>query len=247
MLDPHLDISFINTSVLSDLYQKLVTFNPSGQLVAELSERWDNPDPRTWLFHIRTGVRFHDGRTLSAADVVASLRRAQSHPLSEKGAFMATVETIEAAGEDVVKLRTRSPDPTLLNKLASVPILPADSPETVKEPIGTGPYRYVGFDPGVRLRITAFKDYWGQQPAESDVEVFFVEDADARARMLIENKADLIGELPVGSVDQIEGDADLWVGSYLGSAVFYLAIDRTNPLFRDLRVRQAIDHALNRE
>ncbi|MCP4898785.1 MAG: hypothetical protein GY906_17580, partial [bacterium] len=164
-LDPHLDLTYICTSVLGNLFDALVAFDADGVPAARLAQAWERPDDLTWRFTLRKGVRFHNNKGLTADDVVATLRRAKEHPLSKMAAFLAAVEKVEADGEHVVVVHTRSPDPTLLNKLVFVYIVPVDTPEKLDKPIGTGPYRLVDHEPGDRLRMAAFKRYWGQQPA----------------------------------------------------------------------------------
>ncbi|HQN09241.1 MAG TPA: ABC transporter substrate-binding protein, partial [Thermoanaerobaculia bacterium] len=78
--DPHLQNEIVTAAVLANLYDGLTEFDRESRLVPALAAEWTNPDERTWVFRLRKGVRFHDGRDLAAADVVFSLERARRHP-----------------------------------------------------------------------------------------------------------------------------------------------------------------------
>lgn len=95
-LDPHLQDEVNTFSVLGNIYEGLTEFDADMQVQPALAVRWENPDDLTWRFHLRRGVRFHDGRPLTAADVVFSLNRARSHPQSRVASYLVAVRDVQA-------------------------------------------------------------------------------------------------------------------------------------------------------
>ncbi len=246
-LDPHLQETFIGHSVLSNLFEKLVSFDADRELVPQLSVRWENPEPSVWQFELRQGVSFHDGRVLTVDDVVASLERARSHPKSGVANYLVSVREIKALDSKRILIRTLAPDPILLNKLAFVAVVPADAGAEIRIPIGTGPYKIREFRAHDRLCLTAFEDYWGGKAAESEVDILFRADAIERGRLLLEGEADLITDLPLEVLDEADNRDDLWVDSRVSQGTRFLMLNLGKPPFSDPRVREALDLALDRE
>ena len=151
-LDPHLHDEEATHSTLSHFYSSLVNFGPELDVVPELAVSWDNPSDTLWRFHLRSGVVFHDGRPLEAADVVASLRRALDMKESQVRYYLEAVEDVRATDGATVEISTRHPSAALLNKLVFVAIVPRDTPRTpITSPAGTGPYRFVSGRPRERV------------------------------------------------------------------------------------------------
>jgi len=246
-LDPHLHETLIGHSVLSNLYEKLVSFDADSRLVPQLSVGWENPEPTVWQFELRQGVSFHDGRTLTVDDVVASLERARSHPQSGVANYLVSVREIEALDSKRILIRTLAPDPILLNKLAFIAVVPADAGVEIRSPVGTGPYRMREFKPHDRLCLSAFEGYWGGRAPESEVDILFRADAGERGRLLLEGEADLITDLPVEFLFEAEDRDDLWVDSRVSQGTRFLMLNINEPPFSDPRVREALDLALDRE
>ncbi len=230
--------------MLGNVYETLVTFDAEMRLQPSLVERWENPDDLVWRFRLRSGVRFHDGRTLTSEDVVASFARAQSHPES-KSALVAIAE-VRALDELDFEIHTETPYPILLNKLAFFFIVPRDAPAVIRHPLGTGPYRFVAYEAD-RVRLEAFDEHWRGPPPESDVELCFVSDSGDRLRRLLAGDIDLAGELAPEHAAALEVEDGFRVESRSGLAVAYLQMKPAVAPFSDPRVRQAFDLALDRE
>lgn len=245
-LDPHLQSEVVAQSVLGNVYEGLVAFDVNMSLVPTLAERWENPDDLTWRFHLRSGVRFHDGRALTAADVVASIERMRRHPRSQGAGYVVAVDSVAAVDATTVEVRTAQPYPILLNKLAYVAIVPDPAPEQIDRPIGTGPYRLVDVEPGVRVRLESFDEHWRGPPAEPRVEIFFVSDRRERLRRLLAGEVDLINDLSARDVGELETHPGLRVEARTSLGVDYLQVNPTLPPFDDPRVRRALDLALDR-
>jgi peptide/nickel transport system substrate-binding protein len=245
-LDPHLQSEVVAQSVLGNVYDGLVALDLNMSPIPALAERWENPDDLTWRFHLRAGVVFHDGRALTAGDVVASIERMRGHPRSQGAGYLVAVESAVATGAATVEVRTAQPYPILLNKLAYVAIVPASAPEQIVRPIGTGPYRFVDYEPGGHLRLEGFAEHWRGPPAEPKVEFFFLADPEERLRRLLAGELDLINQLPARNVGELEIQPGFRVAARSSLGVDYLQMSLTTPPFDDPRVRRALDLALDR-
>jgi peptide/nickel transport system substrate-binding protein len=191
-LDPHQHDDSVTHSVLSNIFDPLVTFDPEMRIVPALAVGWSNPTDLTWRFRLRPGVRFHDGRLLSAFDVKYSLERARR---MRSAPYLHAVDRIDVLDEATLELGTSAPEPVLLSKLASIGIVPAGSPETIVTPVGTGAYRVVDRVPGGALRLVANDTYWGGKLAIQEAVFRALPDATVRAAALERGEIHLAREL----------------------------------------------------
>jgi peptide/nickel transport system substrate-binding protein len=225
-LDPHLHDEVFTHSVLDNIYDSLAEFDASMKVVPALATSWDNPDELTWRFQLRPGVLFQDGRRLEAADVVASLERARTHPQSKMSAYLVEVASVNAVDSATVEIHTRRPYPILLNKLTFIAIVPRDAPARIELPVGTGPYRFVSYAPGKQLELQTFAGSWHPGAREPVVDIGFESDARRRVEALLLHHADIVAELPYPYADRVAATAGLAVRSSFGLAVTYLGSPR---------------------
>jgi peptide/nickel transport system substrate-binding protein len=139
----------------------------TGNLVPRLATSWEAPDPTTWVFKLRQGVKFHDGTDLSADDVKASLERiiAQKGPVAP---LFAAVEAVETPDPQTVRLKMKQPVGTIPASTTLLTVAPAAAVNTdgfFNKPIGTGPFKYVSWRADADLRVEANEQYWGGPPA----------------------------------------------------------------------------------
>src|SRR4051794_5240375 len=158
-LDPHLQDEANTFAVLGNVYEGLTAFDGDMRLHPALAERWESPDDLTWRFHLRSGIHFHDGRPLEAADVVASLERARHHPRSQVAGYLVAVSGVKAVDAQTVDVVTTRPYALLLNKLAFVYIVPRDAPPDIQDVVGTGPYRVASRRANGTVDLEPFADY----------------------------------------------------------------------------------------
>ncbi len=159
-LDPHRQDTLAASALLSNIYEPLVATDADMKLVPRLAETWENPDPRTWIFHLRRGVAFHDGRLFSARDAVASIQRLQREAGLEMRKKVRGIEEAVALDAWTLRLRTREPDRTLLHKLSGVLLLPARMPPEAGAANGTGPYRLLAWDGAKRFQLVRHERHW---------------------------------------------------------------------------------------
>ena len=242
----------VSSSILANIYETLVELGPDRVLRPGLAESWYSPDPLTWVLRLRSGVRFHDGRPLTSADVVASLERGQRDGWTR--GELEPVAKVETRGPGEVVLRTREPFEGLLARLTYLFI----DGEAVSggAPPGTGPYRVRSWRPGGPLLLEAFDGYRGEPPSIREVEFLEVPDPAARARALAAGEVHLISDVPPEDMARLAVVPGLRAVGRPGLRVVFLGLDCArgrsphvsvpdNPL-RDPRVRQALDLAFDR-
>ncbi len=251
--DPHLANEAVVWSTLSNVLEGLVRFSPRLELEPALALRWEQVSPTLWRFTLRPGVAFHHGKPLSAADVVASFRRAQSHPRSQVRHFLAGVVRVEAQGSEQVLVETSSPAPTLLRRLIFVLVVPAEQcgEEEIAVPLGTGPYRIKARrDHTLELEAVS---WWGGTPAVRRARLLFEDDAQARTQALLQGKVDVCAWVRQEDLAELRQREDLQVVQQPRLAVQLLALvpqgtsGTAAVALADRRVRQALLLALDRE
>jgi peptide/nickel transport system substrate-binding protein len=246
VLDPHLRNEALTYSVLRNVYEGLTAFDAEMRIGPALAASWENPNDLTWVFHLRPGVRFHDGRELTAADVVFSLERARSLPASGFGSYLVAVDKVRTLDPHTVELTTRRPYAILLNKLAFLLIVPAASPPEIHQPVGTGPYRLTSYQPGVRLALDAFDGYWGGPSAVARVDLLPIASPRARVERLIAGGLDIVQEPGAENLERLRAAPGCRVTEQESLTVHYLLLKTARPPLSDLRVRRAIHLALDR-
>lgn len=238
----------VNTfSALSNVYEPLVGYDARLAVVPVLASSWTTPKPNRWVFELRSGVRFHDGAPLRAADVVEALDRVRSDPASGVRAQLWAVKETVAVGDLRLEIRTREPDALLLHELTRVLIAAKRSGGRF---VGTGPYRIARWQRGVSLRLEAVPAYWGKRPAMGAAELLPVPEGDASLAALREGRVDL-AEIPSSSVDAAKA-AGLRLATSPGLTAYFLSFSgragpdgRPTP-FAHRRVRQALSLAVDR-
>ncbi len=256
-LDPHARDLHSEASLCANLYEPLVVRDLELKLRPALALRWLSPSPTTWVFVLRPGVTFHDGRVLSPADVVASFERLRQHPELERGISAREIESVRAVGATSIEIQTRRPVPSLLNAISLIAILPAGRADA-ERPVGTGPYRFVEWKRGESVLLDRYDGYWGPRPAAKHVVVRLGRNPDQAAADLLSGRSRLA---TIGSREAESALAknralrvEKRTGLFLKFLGFDLAIDappdvsgaRGNP-FKDPLVRRALSLAIDRD
>ena len=232
--------------VNASIFEGLTRRDPEHRIVPALALRWENPDERTYLFELREGLRFSDGRPVRARDVAASLLAPARLGWPTRN-YLHSIETAEAQGERFLRIRTRAPDLVLLTKLPWGYVLPEDGLDTMPVPaVGTGPYRLKSWTPGREFVLARNPHYRG--PAAGFAEARFVVEPDGRARVarVERGEADLADHVPFEILDQLRSREGLLAVERPGLTVMFLALRVDRAPFDDPRLREAVELALDR-
>jgi len=246
-LDPHHHNDGATWAVLCNFYEGLVSFSADLRIEPALAESWENVDATHWRFHLRRDVRFHRGELLRAADVVASFERARSDPRSALRHHLLGVTRMTAPDDLTVVVETDGPRPTLLNRLAFLPVVTASDarlPE-IAEPNGTGPYRVVRHDAPDWLLARAWPGWRGLADVR-DVKFVFDADNHKLFKRFLDGGIDVMRQLPDEQLGELRTFPYLRAESQPRLVVQMLVVSAphgNSPAARalaDIRVRRAI-------
>lgn len=230
-----------------EIAEGLVRFGPRLDVQPALAEHWMNPDDRTYLFHLRPGIKFSDGQPLVADDVVASLRAAMARRWVTR-AYLQAIESVQAVDKDTVEIRTRFPYHILLAKLPWGFVLPASALAQAPVPlIGTGPYRLESWRHGEEFVLARNPHFRGPAAGFARARFVVVPKFDDRITGLLAGRFDVADSLPPASTAGLRDRKDIRVFSGPGVRVLFLGLRVDRAPFSDPRVREALDIALDRE
>jgi len=241
--------------VYHNVFEGLVRFDRNGDIVPALAVSWTLSDDALALtFQVRRGVRFHDGRPLTLADIVAKFERALDPDSGHTNAgYYETIDTLVVDEEaHTVTFVLSRPTRSLLYDLARPDsiIYPADSVASQRRrPVGTGPFRFVEYREGSEVRLERFGDYYLEGVPHLDAVRFrIIGDASIRYAALRAGDVDLIGtSLPPEQYLQARQDPSLVATEGTATTEITLALNNARAPFDDLRVRQAITHAIDKD
>jgi peptide/nickel transport system substrate-binding protein len=256
-LDPHQAVGTIDYMVLMHVFDHLIARNPETmKLVGGLAESWKAVDDLTWEFRVRRGVKFHNGEPLNAAAVKFSIDRvldpAQKSYLRDRFKGITAVQVLDEHG---IRLKTEKPNPVLLERLTNLAIVP---PAYVKEkgdayiaknPVGTGPYRFVEWARGQRLVLEAAPGYWGPAPAVKTLVFRPIPDVGTAIAEMLAGSVDFIRLVPPDQIPVIEASGKAYITTAPIIRVIFLNFDvagraGASPV-QNIKVRQAISHAID--
>ncbi|MEE8278570.1 MAG: ABC transporter substrate-binding protein [Thermoanaerobaculia bacterium] len=250
-LDPRLGSDQASSRIYNVLLNGLVTKDPQGNLVPDLAESWEILDHAArYRFHLRPGVRFHDGRELSASDVVWTFQSLLDGtvPSPKRGAFQ-RLARVEAINPTTVDFVMSEPYGALLVNLTSyLGIVPAGSePEDFnRRPVGTGPFRLVERQPD-KFVFEAFDDYWQGRPNLDRLVLRVVPDATVLALELEKGSVQLVvSDLAPDVLARFRHNPAFRVVEDPGSKYTYLGLNLADPVLSDARVRRAMALAIDR-
>lgn len=254
-LDPQRTAGTLTFQTVRSFYDTLVEPDPNGRIIPALAERWESsPDGLVWTFKLRQGVKFHNGDVFAARDVKATLERIMAEATgSPKRSEVTAISSIATPDDNTVVI-TLSKYTPLLATLASGwgAILPsrliASSHDFARQPVGTGPFRFVEWVRDSRLVLDRNADYWMKgYPKLSRVNMNIVPERVVQVQGLLTGALDVAVELTDADARQLEAGRDTTVQRGLSSMVFVLAMNCSRPGLSDVRLRQAVSQAVDKQ
>lgn len=252
-LDPGQVTNGYTTVIAYTMTNMLTEEDADGKIQPKLAESWDVSDAaKKWVFKIRKGVEFHDGRTLTPKDVVASINfhRGEKSKSSVKP-LVAPMQSVEADGDNVV-ITLSGGDADIPAKLSnfSFGIYPANDDGTLnwQKGIGTGAYRLKQFQPGMKSTFERNPNFWQADRAFFDGgELIAILDPTARQSALSANEVDAIDRLDLKTVDLLAKTDGVIIEEVLGKLHYTFPMRTDTAPFTDRNVRLALKHAIDRE
>ncbi len=247
---PHFDVT--NGEFKPQFFEAPIRISDEGDFEPWLAESWEqSEDGMSVTLHLREGIMFHNGRQMTADDVVWSVEHARNaeygHHLSDR---FQTATGAEKIDDLTVRINYSERTASQLDGIARLYIFPQEALETIDTvPVGTGPYQFTEWIPGDSLTIDRFEDYWREGfPYIDRIVVRPIPDAQARLVNLRSNTIDLLLNVPLIEKAALAEEGGLVVGAEPPGFSFYAFLMNINaPPFDDVRVRQAFNYAIDRE
>ena len=235
------------------VFNNLTEIAPDGSLVPELALRWDaTPDAKTWLFELRQGVSFHDGKELAATDVIASINhhRGEQSKSSAKP-LLADITSIRALGKYMIEIQLAggNADFPFIFSQYNLVIHPAKGNGIDFTSMnGTGAYKVKQFEPGVRAHYQRNENYWKEDRAHLDeIEIILISDPAARLNALTTGEVDLIDRPDLKTLHLLKRRKGLRVEQTTGTKHYTLPMLSDVAPYKDNNVRQALKYAIDRQ
>jgi len=239
--------SNVGRVLFQNISETVTEMDPHTGLQPRLAESWEDKGNGTWRFTLRQGVTFSDGTDMRADDVAHSLVRMKSPDIAcEIGAkFFGGIEiTPNIIDEYTIDVTANPAQPILPMLMSTVTVTPSDTPldRFVDHPIGTGPYTFDEYIRGQSITLTANPDYWGEQPTVQSATYVFRADSAVRSAMVAAGEADIAPNIALQ--DATDPAMDF---SYPNSETVFLRIEHAQAPLNDVRVREALNLAVDRE
>ena len=250
-LDPRVGIDAQSERIDALIFDDLLDRDEHLNVTPALAERWEIPDPLTYIFHIRHGVKFHDGRPLTSRDVKWTFdSMLQGKIRTTRAAAYRYVDHVEAPDDSTIVFRMKEPYSTLLWNLSdgAMGIVPYGTlTEMTTHPVGSGPFRFVSAEQDKEVVVERNDAYWGDKPRVPRVRFAVVPDTTTRALELRKGSADIASNaLTSDMVLALEKEPHLKVERAPGTVFSYLAFNLRDPILGDVRVRHALAYAIDR-
>ena len=251
-LDPRVGTDAQSERIDELIFDPLVHRDEHFNMVPWVAEKWEIPDPKTYIFHLRRGIHFQDGRPLTAHDVKWTLDSVRDGSLTTlKTTTYKLVEHVDAPDDATVIIHLSEPDGTLLYNVSdgAFGIVPYGSGKPFnRHPIGSGPFTFVSQDPDAEVVLQRNDNYWGERAQVERVRLTIVPDATTRALELRKGSADISpsGSLSADMIGTLRHYRGLEIEQLPGTVLAYLAFNLRDPILNDVRVRQALAYAIDR-
>ena len=263
-LDAHQISDYNSSRAAMEIYDQLVQFkDESTEIEPDLAEKWDVSDNGlVYTFYLKKGVKFHDGTDFNADAVKFSIDRQidPKHPYHNTGQFayadftFGMVKKVEVVDDYTVKITLKERFAPFLGNLAmhaasivSPAAVKKYGADFTKHPVGTGPYKFSSWNPGVEIVLKKNKDYFNGK-AKVDTLIFKpITDPQTRLAELESGNIDMIVNIPPDDLSRLRADDNFQVIEQAGMHLWWTAFNTQKKPFNDIRVRQAVNYAINKE
>ncbi|GMA14356.1 ABC transporter substrate-binding protein (plasmid) [Deinococcus metallilatus] len=254
-LDPDVSSAYSSFQILENVLDTLVTLNTRGNIIPSLATSWKtSADGKTWTFTLRPGVKFSNGRAMTAADVVYSLNRLRDPKTGSGNAYhLSGVTSVTAPNAHTVVLTLKEARTNILGDLTSkstgVFAREGVANKTIATaPIGTGPFRITSYQPGVGVKLARNPYYWqAGLPYLDGIDIRVIPDEGVRRSSLVSGDVDWVMAVPPQDIPTLKKNPKLVVDSVPAFAYWYIGVNTRRKPLDQKPVRQAIAEAINRD
>jgi peptide/nickel transport system substrate-binding protein len=247
--DPRVGTDEVSQKVYQLVYDNLLNLDDELKVAPGLATHWEQPDDRSFVLHLRRGVRFHDGHELTSADVAHTFSSLIDPKFvsARRGAY-AALDRVEAIDPYTARFVLREPSGSFLIQLV-LPVIPAGAgPELRNRPIGTGPYKFASYSVDDRLDLAPFAEYYDGPPKNAGVVLKIVPDEIMRGLELKKGTVDVIvNDISPDTVQKFRDDGSMQIAASPGTDYAYVGLNLRDSVLADKRVRHAIGYAIDRD
>ena len=255
-LDPQNSVDTYSFCLTNQIYETLYTVDgKTRKLTPVLAESYDQIDDLTYRFHLKKGVKFHNGDEMTAEDVAFSLKRAtspQSVFASSKGRYI-DPDGFKVEDRYTLIVKTRAPFGGFLESMKH-PYASILCKRAVEEagssysmnPVGTGAFKLIKWTKGEKLELEAFADYHGEKPAYKKLTFLIIPDDSTRVIALETGKVDFVYAMPTAEFNRLKGEDKVQLVRAPGLVLYYLGLNTQSPKLADPRVRMSIEYAVDK-
>lgn len=253
-LDPVLGISLHEFHILYSIFDGLVGYDESLALKPALAESWQRTDPRTYVFKLRRGVKFHDGTDFDAAAVKWNIERILDPATKARVRDLDVVEAVEAVDSHTVRFRLKTPTgllPAFLAERGGLMVSPAAArrlgPDLGRNPVGAGPYKFVEWMADDHITLERFDQYWDKGLPHLDKVVYrIIPDESVLVTNLRGGQIDYVADVPPKDLGTLKREATLTVEQRPGLGFYWINLNSGIAPFNNKAIRQAMAYAVDR-
>jgi peptide/nickel transport system substrate-binding protein len=251
-LDPQKSIDTMSNKSITLIYDTLLDLDENLNLKPNLAESWERLDDCNVVFHLKKGVKFHNGEELKAEDVKFTLERAASSPQTLY--LFKPITKVTVIDDYTVQVTTDKPFGALLNNLAAVQggivskkAVLKYGDDYVNHPVGTGQYKLKEWLPGNRIVFEGFKDAYQGAPNFEELTYLTIPEVSNRMIALETGEVDVAFDIGIMDKETIENSNNLELVEVESPALLYLGFDQTNPIYQNKKLREAIAYAIDNQ
>lgn len=251
-LDPQKSIDTMSNKSITLIYDTLLDLDENLNLKPNLAESWERLDDCNVVFHLKKGVKFHNGEKLKAEDVKFTLERAASSPQTLY--LFKPITKVTVIDDYTVQVTTDKPFGALLNNLAAVQggivskkAVLEYGDDYVNHPVGTGQYKLKEWLPGNRIVFEGFKDAYQGAPNFEELTYLTIPEVSNRMIALETGEVDVAFDIGIMDKETIENSNNLELVEVESPALLYLGFDQTNPIYQNKKLREAIAYAIDNQ
>ncbi len=253
-VEPALGYDFTANVVICNITEGPMMVDPTGALQPLLAESFDQPDALTYIYNLRSGVKFHDGSDMTAADVLASIDRVRNESIASPMAWMYDpCESIEATGDMQITIKLTEPSGTFkfVSSTTAMHVMPKSlidsTPDTpTQSPIGTGPYAFDSWDAGSQITLKKHDAYWQDGKPYFQTAVFkIITDPTTRSAGLSTGELQMVRDIPPDQLDVVRGIDKVELLEVVGYTAEMVVMRNDQEPFTDPKVREAVSKAID--
>lgn len=252
-LDPYGTTDTPAIRVASCMFETLVRLDDEGNIAPALAESWEIVDDCTYVFKLREGVKFHNGEELKASDIAFSFEKIAESPHASSLRATIDFENSKVVDDYTFEMKMTEPFGPILNHLAH-PVMAIVNEKAYTEagdavgqkPVGTGPYKFVSWEASDRIILAKNEEYWGEAPAIPNVIWRTIPEVATRSIEVEAGGVDIAVDIQATDIARLENSKDVKIFKNVASSVNFIGLNTTMEPFSDVRVRQAINYAIDK-